>query len=147
MPRQRCCRGMYKIVAHLHFYLLIECKCNFIDFVFCVEKSLVKWALAMMLESRSPGSLYWLVKEMLSNLWYKVHQIPKLKYLSCRPAVVFVQCIEARCWVKNEDVVGAASTGDAPTTSEWSTILLPTKVCLILDVWQCVSVLLVIHVW
>ena len=25
-------------------------------------------------------------------------------------------------------------TGDAPTTSEWSTILLPTKVCLILEV-------------
>ena len=26
-------------------------------------------------------------------------------------------------------------TGDAPTTSEWSTILLPTKVQLILEVW------------
>ena len=30
--------------------------------------------------------------------------------------------------VGNEDVVGAAPTGDAPTTSEWSTILLPTTV-------------------
>ena len=30
--------------------------------------------------------------------------------------------IEAKCWVENEDVVGAAPTGDAPTTSEWSTI-------------------------
>ena len=28
----------------------------------------------------------------------------------------------------NEDVVGATPTGDAPTTSKWSTILLPTKV-------------------
>ena len=36
--------------------------------------------------------------------------------------------------VENEDVVGAAPTGDAPATSEWSTILLPTKVRLILEV-------------
>ena len=36
--------------------------------------------------------------------------------------------------VENEDVVGAAPTGNAPTTSEWSTTLLPTKVRLILDV-------------
>ena len=42
--------------------------------------------------------------------------------------------LEARCQVENEDVVGAAPTGDAPTTSEWSTILLPTKVRLILEV-------------
>ena len=26
-------------------------------------------------------------------------------------------------------------TGDAPTTSEWSTISLPTKACLTLDFW------------
>ena len=51
------------------------------------------------------------------------------------PTVVFAQSIEARCSVENEDVVGAAPTGDAPTTSEWSTILLP-KVQLILEVWQ-----------
>ena len=37
-------------------------------------------------------------------------------------------------YVENEDVVGAAQTGDAPTTSEWSTILLSTKVCLMLEV-------------
>ena len=30
--------------------------------------------------------------------------------------------------------VGAAPTGDAPNTSEWSTILLPTNVRLILEV-------------
>ena len=29
---------------------------------------------------------------------------------------------KARCQVENEDVVEAAPTGDAPTTSEWSTI-------------------------
>ena len=37
---------------------------------------------------------------------------------------------------KNEDAVGATPTGDAPTASEWSTILLPTKVCLILETWR-----------
>ena len=38
--------------------------------------------------------------------------------------------------VENEDVVGAAPIGGAPTLSEWSTGLLPTKVRLMLDVWQ-----------
>ena len=45
-----------------------------------------------------------------------------------------VSGIGPRCSVENEDVVGAAPTGDAPTTSELSTILLPTKVRLILEV-------------
>ena len=51
-----------------------------------------------------------------------MHQIPKLKCFSSRLAVVFAQYIEAKFWVENEDVVGAAPTGDAPTTSELSTI-------------------------
>ena len=51
-----------------------------------------------------------------------------------RLAAVFVQSIEASYQVKNEDVVRAAPTGDAPTTSEWSIILLPTRVRLILEV-------------
>ena len=38
--------------------------------------------------------------------------------------------------VDNEDVVEAAPIGDAPTTSEWSKIVLPTKVCLILETWR-----------
>ena len=37
--------------------------------------------------------------------------------------------------VENEDVFGAARTGYALTTSEWSTILLSTKMRLILDVY------------
>ena len=44
--------------------------------------------------------------------------------------------------VENEDVVGAVLTGDAPTTSEWSASLLPTKVWLILDIWQYIRSLL-----
>ena len=39
-----------------------------------------------------------------------------------RLVAVFAQSIEAMCLVENEDVVRAAPTGDAPTTSEWSTI-------------------------
>ena len=34
-------------------------------------------------------------------------------------SAVFVQSTAARCQVENEDVVGAAPTSDAPTTSEW----------------------------
>ena len=46
--------------------------------------------------------------------------------------IVFAPSIE----VEN-DVVGAAPTGDDPTTSERSTILLHTKVCLILEDSRC----------
>ena len=45
-----------------------------------------------------------------------MHQIRKLKELSSRLGVAFGQSIEAKCKVENEDVVGAAPTGDAPTT-------------------------------
>ena len=51
-----------------------------------------------------------------------MHQISILKCLSSRLVIVFAKYIEAKCWVESEDVVGAAPTGDAPTTSEWSTI-------------------------
>ena len=37
---------------------------------------------------------------------------------------------------QNEDVVGAAPAGDAPTQSEWSTNVLPIMVQLILEIWQ-----------
>ena len=47
-----------------------------------------------------------------------MHQITKLKLFLCRLAVVSAQSIKARYQVENEDVVGAAPTGDAPTTSE-----------------------------
>ena len=65
-----------------------------------------------------------------------MHQIRKVKFSLSHYAVVFVQYIEARCHVENKDVVGAALTGDAPITSEWSTILLPTQVRLILEIWR-----------
>ena len=62
------------------------------------------------------------------------HPIANYEYFLSRLAAVFAQSIEARCYVEKEDVVGAAPTGDAPTTSERSTILLPTRVRLILEV-------------
>ena len=37
---------------------------------------------------------------------------------------------------RNEDVVGAAPTGDDPITYEWLAISLPTKVRLVLEVWR-----------
>ena len=61
------------------------------------------------------------------------HQV--LRFLYCL-AAFFVESLEARCQVENGDVVEAAPTGDAPTTSEWSTILLLTKVLLILETWR-----------
>ena len=63
-----------------------------------------------------------------SILYFKTSTILKHKSFSSRLAVVFVQFIEATCEVGNEDVVGAAPPGDAPTTSGWWTIFLPTKV-------------------
>ena len=64
----------------------------------------------------------------------KISSINRTKSRFLYPRVVaFAQSIEAMCLVENEDVVGAAPIGDAPTTSELSTILLPTKVRLILE--------------
>ena len=76
------------------------------------------------------------IHKLPSNVEYKMHQIPKLKYFSSRLAIAFAQSIDTSCYVENEDIVGAAPTCDAPTTHGWSTILLPIKVQLILEVWQ-----------
>ena len=56
---------------------------------------------------------------MYSSVRYKAHQIPKAKRFSSHLAVAFAQSIKAKCLVENEDVVGAAPAGDAPTTSIW----------------------------
>ena len=65
-------------------------------------------------------------------LKYIVHNYCKISNISCTKSqnlndshlvlqLVFVQFIEARCKVENEDKVGAAPTGNAPAISEWST--------------------------
>ena len=47
----------------------------------------------------------------ISNIRHTKSQ--NLRFLS-RLVIVFAKYIEAKCWVENEDVVGAAPTGDAP---------------------------------
>ena len=68
-----------------------------------------------------------IAKTEYRKAWNISRKILKLKWLTSRLTVVFAQSIETRFEVENEDVVGAAPTGDAPTTSEWSTNSLPTK--------------------
>ena len=78
------------------------------------------------------GSIWLFWRTLPSNRSY---HFPQLKCFSSRLAVVFAQSTEIMSLVKNEDALGAAPTGDAPITSEWSRILSPTKVRLILEVW------------
>ena len=82
--------------------------------------------------SQSLPRRFWIYRK-ISNI--RQHQISKLKFSSSRHDVVFVQYIETSCQIGNKDVVGAAPTGGAPTASDWSKILMPTKVRLILEVW------------
>ena len=63
-----------------------------------------------------------------------MHQIPNFNCFLSRLVFVFDVSIKTKYYVENEDVVGAVPTGNAPTTSEWSTILLPTRARLILEV-------------
>ena len=46
------------------------------------------------------------------------HTKSQFECFSSLHAVGFAYSIEARCLVENEDVVGAAPTGDGPTTSK-----------------------------
>ena len=59
-----------------------------------------------------------LTEIVFKQAWHSVRSVSVLCVLS----------IEAMCWVDYKYVVGAAPTGDAANTSEWSAILLPTKV-------------------
>ena len=53
-----------------------------------------------------------------------------------RPVLQFALSNPLKPCVKLNEDLGGAPTGDAPTTCEWSTILLPTKVRLILETWR-----------
>ena len=68
------------------------------------------------------ASMSW--RHHASHKYWQTYNISRTKFqnfnvLSCRLAVVFVR----------------SPTSDVPTTSEWSSTLLPTKVRLILEVW------------
>ena len=64
-----------------------------------------------------------------TGLYHKAYQIPELKCFSSRLTVVFAQSIEAMCLVENENL------GDARASIKCLTILLSTKVWLVLEVW------------
>ena len=67
--------------------------------------------------------------------WYRVHQIPKRKWFCL--ILQLSLCSTLKPGVKSRMM---KPTGDAPTASEWSTILLPAEVRLILDVWRYICV-------
>ena len=52
----------------------------------------------------------------------KVSDIRHSKSENINVSRLCLQYIEAKCWMQNENVVGAVPTGDAPTAPEWSTI-------------------------
>ena len=75
------------------------------------------------------------------NIYHKISNIRRTKSPNLNVSPLDLQLslpnpMRPGVEVENEDVVGAAPTGDASTTSEWSTILLPTKVHLILETWH-----------
>ena len=73
-------------------------------------------------------------KYMINEI-VKYHQISNIRWTKSQN--LNVPCLCPIQWSQvNEDVVGAAPTGDAPTTSEWSTIMLSAKVPLILQIWR-----------
>ena len=80
-------------------------------------------------------------------LYVPTHQNLKLKWFPSHLAVVFVQYIEAKCWVENEDVVGAVLTDNASTTSEWSTTSLPEIRDFTAPLIMVPSVLIWIHIY
>ena len=67
---------------------------------------------------------------MTQHTYIYIYTVKPLTYVAPKQKA---QSIEAM-WeaAENEDVIGAVPT------SEWSTMLLPTKVRLILEVWQCI---------
>ena len=79
--------------------------------------------------------------DCMHNRYRQISNVRRAKSpcFSSRFAVVFLQYIETRGKVENDDVTGAAPTGDAPTTSEWSQILLLTKARRKLEVWRYIA--------
>ena len=119
------------MLKHLQFRTLGKLMCVAIVWPQSL-KSLIYSAMQMVL------FVSWCERGAMVGTHSIYHQISniRLKCFSSRLAVVFKLYIEARWSVENEDVVGAALAGDVPTTSEWATILMPTKVQLILEVWR-----------
>ena len=83
----------------------------------------------------TPVGFIWIVSIYLQISTIKRTTFPNFDVSrSCLCAIHWSQVLnrEWRC-------IGAAPTGDAPITSEWSTIPLPNKVWLMLEVWRFYS--------
>ena len=104
---------------HFRCYQWQNCYQNHIS----ISANRAKIATIINEPSKEPPSQSMDQYRKISNI---VHTKPN--FFSYRLAVIFAQYVEAKCQVKNEDVVGAAPTGDVPTTSELLTIYLPTRV-------------------
>ena len=81
-----------------------------------------------------------------SETYRQTFNIRNTKYQSVNVSRLVLQLSLPIHWSQllswKEDIVGAAPTGDTPTTSEWSTILLPTKVLHILEFWLYIAILI-----
>ena len=97
------------------------CLCSFSPFLSC-------WVISGNMEMY----FHSFHSSALKRHWAPSNQIPNIRstnsqnLIVSRLAFVFVKSIEARCSVE---------TGDAATTSEWSTIVLPAKMRRILETW------------
>ena len=81
----------------------------------------------------------WLISVALAYNYLKTSSISRTKSKNLNVSCILLQLsslnpLKPGVKLRKEDAVGAAPTSDAPTTSELSTILLPTKVRLILEV-------------
>ena len=68
---------------------------------------------------------------MIRDYYHQIYNITRTKSKNLNVSRLVLQSLllnPLKPGVKNEDVIGAAPTADAPTTSGWSTILVPTKV-------------------
>ena len=102
----------------------------------CVARSYSMRKVVTYVMSPLIGSTLWYV-------WYETYcQISNISHTKSQNLndshlvlqLYLLNLLKPGVGVENEDVVGAAPIGDAPTTSEWPTTLLPAKVCLILEV-------------
>ena len=81
----------------------------------------------------------------ISNIRCTISQTLNVSCLALHLSLL--KSIEARYYVENEDVVGAAPTGDAPSTTEWLTIILPTRVHLILEALRYAFILRITNMY
>ena len=132
------CSLFYGVVSSLHWQITVDSKISWLTWrANQVLHGPMTWQISSKLVSQD-------IETAMLKRWYTVKPLiqnaPNLKNLiflvsscSCLCAIYWslVLSEEWRCgW-------SSANRGrDAPTTSEWSTVLLPTNVWLILDVWQ-----------